>query len=139
VVAAATDLAVDADVPALKEITVNPAVNPAVDTARPATGVPTTLDRVRQAWAEVLDVETVPTDSNFFEAGGDSLLLIVLLDQLNGMTDRDLEAADLFQHSTVEAQTALLDTPAAPRELVELGAGNRRGLIGRARRNQQGE
>lgn len=131
VVAAATDLAIDPDAPALKEIAVN--------IAPPATGEVATLDRVRQAWAEVLDVETVPTDLNFFEAGGDSLLLIVLLGRLNGMTERDLEAADLFQHSTVQAQTALLETPAAQRELAELGASNRRGLIGRARRNQQWE
>jgi aryl carrier-like protein len=92
-----------------------------------------TRDQVRLAWAEVLDVESVPDDVNFFELGGDSLLLIVLLERLNGMTDRDLEAADLFQHSTVTAQVELLTSPEAKRELVELGATNRRGLIGRAR------
>ncbi|MFD7660411.1 acyl carrier protein [Actinosynnema sp. NPDC059797] len=94
---------------------------------------------VRQAWAEVLDRTTVPDDANFFEVGGDSLLLIVLLERLNGMTDRELEAADLFQHSTVLAQVELLTSPAAPRELVELGATNRRGLLGRARRDGRGE
>ena len=67
-----------------------------------------TRDQVRLAWAEVLDVESVPDDVNFFELGGDSLLLIVLLERLNGMTERDLEAADLFQHSTVTAQVELL-------------------------------
>lgn len=98
-----------------------------------------TLDRVRQTWAEVLDVDTVPDDVNFFELGGDSLLLIVLLERLNGMTDRQLEAADLFQYSTVRTQTALLEQPDTKRELVELGATNRRGLLGRARRGDRGE
>jgi aryl carrier-like protein len=92
-----------------------------------------TRDQVRLAWAEVLDVESVPDDVNFFELGGDSLLLIVLLERLNGLTERDLEAADLFQHSTVGAQVELLTSPESKRELVELGATNRRGLLGRAR------
>lgn len=92
-----------------------------------------TRDQVRLAWAEVLDVESVPDDVNFFELGGDSLLLIVLLERLNALTERDLEAADLFQHSTVTAQVELLTSPETKRELVELGATNRRGLIGRAR------
>lgn len=99
-----------------------------------------TLDQVRRAWAEVLDVEAVPEHANFFEAGGDSLLLIVLLDRLNALTDRDLDAADLFQHSTIRAQAALLDAPDSadsPRAAVELGAINRRGLIGRAQRTGQ--
>ena len=92
-----------------------------------------TRDQVRLAWAEVLDVESVPDDVNFFELGGDSLLLIVLLERLNALTEHDLEAADLFQHSTVTAQVELLTSPETKRELVELGATNRRGLIGRAR------
>lgn len=106
---------------------------------RTATDPAATTEGVRQAWAEVLDRATVPDDVNFFELGGDSLLLIVLLERLNAMTGRDLEAADLFQHSTVRAQVELLTSPAAPRELVELGATNRRGLLGRARRAEAGE
>ncbi|MFC6092302.1 phosphopantetheine-binding protein [Saccharothrix lopnurensis] len=104
-----------------------------------ATDLAATTEGVRQAWAEVLDRTTVPDDVNFFEIGGDSLLLIVLLERLGGLTDRELEAADLFQHSTVRAQVELLTSPDAPRELVELGATNRRGLLGRARRTGQGE
>ncbi|MGC7102077.1 acyl carrier protein [Amycolatopsis lurida] len=96
------------------------------------------LDRVRDVWAEVLDVPTVAVDANFFEAGGDSVLLIVLLDQLNEMTDRVLEPPDLFQHSTVRAQAALLaggaEQPAAPQP----EPAGRRALLGRAQRGQNG-
>lgn len=94
------------------------------------------LDEVRRAWAEVLDVDTVPDDVNFFELGGDSLLLMVLLERLGGMTGRDLEAADLFQHSTVRAQAVLLTTPDVRHELVELGATSRQGLLGRTRQGR---
>jgi len=110
-----------------------------VNTFRPAANELSTLDRVRQAWAEALDVKTVPDDVSFFTAGGDSLLLIVLLERLNEMTDQDLEAADLFQHNTVLAQVALIDEPAAEHTLAELGATNRQALLGRARRAGQGK
>jgi amino acid adenylation domain-containing protein len=94
------------------------------------------LERVRQAWSDVLGTDAVPVGVNFFEAGGDSLLLIVLMDHLNGMTERELEAADLFQHSTVRAQAELLAAPAGSRELCVLGARDRHRLLGRARRDQ---
>ena len=51
------------------------------------------------------------------------------------MTGRDLKAADLFQHSTVTAQAELLaggaEVPAVPG-----GTAGRRGLLGRARRDE---
>lgn len=94
---------------------------------------PGVVDRVRQVWTEVLDVASVGDDVNFFEAGGDSILLILLLEKLNEMADRELEPPDLFQHSTVRAQAALLttggDTPAAPPPTADRSA-----LLGRARR-----
>lgn len=95
------------------------------------------LVEVERAWAEVLDIEVVPLDMSFFEAGGDSLLLIILLDRLNSVaTDRELEAADLFEHSTVRAQAEMLARPRTTREMTVLGAHDRRQLLGRARRSQ---
>lgn len=75
------------------------------------------LDRVRDAWALVLgadDPAGVPLDTNFLEAGGTSLLLIMLWEELSEQTDRDLRVSDLFQHSTVRAQAALLAGEAEP-------------------------
>lgn len=100
--------------------------------------MPDFLDRVRDAWAEALDIEAdaVPLDESFFEAGGNSLLLLLLWERLNEMTARDLKAADLFQHSTVRAQTELLAEPERAPELSVLGpAAGRTNLLGRARRN----
>ncbi|GAA3390682.1 acyl carrier protein [Streptomyces roseoviridis] len=98
------------------------------------------LSRVRQAWADVLDLDSadeVPEDVNFLEAGGSSLLLIMLWEELDPLTERSLKVSDLFQHSTVKAQAALLaDASGAEEELTELGARNRGGLLGRARRDQ---
>jgi aryl carrier-like protein len=99
------------------------------------------LDDVRTAWAEVLDTREVPDDVNFFDVGGDSILLIVLLERLNALTGRDLEPPDLFQHSTVRAQAALLagtttttTTPATPATPAAATVPDRSALLGRARR-----
>lgn len=94
------------------------------------------LDGVRAAWAEVLDTHEVPDDVNFFDAGGDSILLIVLLDRLNALTGRALEPPDLFQHSTVRAQVALLTgtTETVTTETAAAAVPDRSALLGRARR-----
>lgn len=125
----AADLAAGPDCPVSKENPLRSAV-PAHTSDDPADFI----EPIRQAWAEVLDTETVPSDRNFFELGGDSLLLIVLLERLNTMTGRDLEAADLFNNSTIEGQARLLAGPDEQRELAELGATSRSRLVGRARR-----
>ncbi|WP_051831597.1 non-ribosomal peptide synthetase [Streptomyces violens] len=106
--AAAADLTTDLEAPVLTDATPGTvdATAPA-DAAVPADPAALT-EAIGAAWRDVLDVPAVPYDVNFFDAGGDSLLLIVLLDQLSGLTDRELDAADLFQHSTVHAQAALL-------------------------------
>jgi aryl carrier-like protein len=47
-------------------------------------------------------------DVNFFDAGGDSMLLMLLTDVLNETGDVWVDSVDLFQHSTVTAQADLL-------------------------------
>ncbi|WP_233611410.1 acyl carrier protein [Amycolatopsis sp. WAC 01376] len=101
---------------------------------------PDIVGKVRSAWADALDiaVETVPMEVNFFDAGGNSLLLLLLWEQLNGMTERDLRAADLFEHSTVRAQAALLGSEEATGP-AKLGGRERGRLLGMARRTQPTE
>jgi hypothetical protein len=94
------------------------------------------LAGVRAAWAEVLDTPEVPDDIGFFDVGGDSILLIVLLDRLNALTDRTLEPPDLFQHSTVRAQTALLAGTTETATTGRATVPNRSALLGRARRTE---
>jgi hypothetical protein len=102
---------------------------------------PELLAQVRQAWAEVLDSgdpDQVPLDVHFLEAGGSSLLLIMLWEQLTELTGRPLKVSDLFEHATVRAQAALLgagrgvdaDRPAA----AVPGAHDRRQLLARGRK-----
>ncbi|MFJ8677150.1 amino acid adenylation domain-containing protein [Streptomyces sp. NPDC093589] len=137
--AAAADLTTDPEALVLTDTSQNTTPQPAAPEAA-ATGPDTAelTERVGAAWREVLDVGSVPYDVNFFDAGGDSLLLIVLLEQLSGLTDRELDAADLFHHSTVQAQAVLLAGGAGTATATAAGrapaATGRARLLGRERR-----
>lgn len=72
------------------------------------------LQLVRQAWQDVLGIDAAPLDTGFFEAGGNSMLLVMLSDELSEQTGRELEVAELFRHDTVRAQARLLDPSYEP-------------------------
>jgi hypothetical protein len=96
---------------------------------------PDIVNKVRHAWRHALDADDVPVDVSFFEAGGDSLLLIILLDELNTLADDQLEAADLFQHSTVLEQADLITGGRRPVPVTAVGPRDRAALLNRARRD----
>lgn len=101
--------------------------------------------RVAAAWAEVLNTPTVPTDVNFFDLGGHSLAMFQLREALERHTGQCPPVVSLFRHTTVAAQTAMLQedsevpdgaearTPGARREAA------RRARTLRARRRATGQ
>ncbi|MBB1257771.1 condensation domain-containing protein [Streptomyces alkaliterrae] len=95
----------------------------------PAPPTDATEALVAAAWEEVLGRPVGP-DTGFFDAGGNSLLLIRLRDRLRAASGRRVEAADLFRHPTVRAMSALLAAPPAADSPAESGGSDR----GRARR-----
>ncbi|MER5632662.1 condensation domain-containing protein [Streptomyces nitrosporeus] len=70
------------------------------------------LDLVRSIWQEVLETDEVDDDVSFFESGGDSLLLVVLVEKLSQASGRMLRTVDLFRSATVSGQADLLVAPA---------------------------
>ncbi|HYW21094.1 MAG TPA: amino acid adenylation domain-containing protein [Nodularia sp. (in: cyanobacteria)] len=66
----------------------------------PRTPTESTLAKI---WAEVLNVENVGIHDNFFDLGGNSLLAVRLLDQINKQFDRDLPLSNLFLNQTIES------------------------------------
>jgi aryl carrier-like protein len=86
---------------------------------------------VRRIWSDVLDVDDVPLDVNFFEAGGDSLLFIVLVERINRVLGRELDAAELFAHGTVQSQMRMLSGPS-----IQVEPRERSSLLGRSRRDE---
>ncbi|MFE4546384.1 condensation domain-containing protein [Streptomyces sp. NPDC056785] len=70
------------------------------------------LELVRTLWREVLGTDDVDDDVSFFESGGDSLLLVVLVERLSQASGRALRTVDLFRSTTVSGQAELLTSPA---------------------------
>jgi len=100
-----------------------------------ATSAPTDAPtaKVAAAWAEVLNLPSVPTDVNFFELGGHSLTMFQLQDALESHTGSRPSIVALFRHTTVAAQAALIGQgdsgPAAAR-----GGGRRAAAMAARRR-----
>jgi len=64
--------------------------------------------RIRALWAEALGHDSFSSQDSFFEVGGDSARLAALHGALQGLTNRDLSLAELFDHPTVAAMAALV-------------------------------
>ncbi len=103
-------------------------------TAAHNNGAGSMLDRIRQAWAEVLDVDVAPVDVNFFEAGGDSLLLIVLLERSTSSRARTSRRLTCSSTARCSRRPSCSPAPQAGPEIVQLGAHDRGRLLGRSRR-----
>lgn len=102
----------------------------AADTAarpkEPAVGEPER--RVAACWAAVLGAEAGVTEG-FFDAGGNSLLIIHLREALRAEFGRDVQVIDLFRHPTIRAMATLLTGGAEPEAAVN---GSERGSARRA-------
>ncbi|WP_110514487.1 non-ribosomal peptide synthetase/type I polyketide synthase [Herpetosiphon llansteffanensis] len=64
---------------------------------------------VAEIWQTVLKLPSVNRDADFFELGGDSLLLIQVLTRLEGRVPVLPRAATLYQHSTLASFAQALD------------------------------
>jgi len=69
---------------------------------------------VAALWRQVLRRDAVGTEENFFDLGGNSLLLVELQERLRRRFGREISAIDLFQHPTVASQAALVATAGTP-------------------------
>jgi len=75
----------------------------------------TTLDTVRRAWMEVLELDDEPAeDSNFFEQGGDSMLLLDLLDQLRDAGGRSPSPRLLYAAPSLRGMAEVLEESVGP-------------------------
>lgn len=61
--------------------------------------------RVANIWKRVLKIERVGLHENFFDVGGHSLLVVQIQTALNAAFDRDVQIVELFNYTTVAAQT----------------------------------
>ena len=97
---------------------------------------------IAAVWREVLNLGSVGVDDNFFDLGGDSLLIAQVRSQLERSFGRPISIIDLFRYPTIAALAAFVDqADVGPASEVgrhrAIGAPNRdrlavrRGSIGR--------
>ncbi|MEH2372336.1 non-ribosomal peptide synthetase [Nostoc sp.] len=80
-----------------------------IDKAFIAPQTPTELT-LAKIWAEVLNVERVGIHDNFFDLGGDSLLTVRLLKQINKQFEYELPLSSLFLNPTIESLATSLSS-----------------------------
>jgi D-alanine--poly(phosphoribitol) ligase subunit 1 len=60
------------------------------------------VSTLQAIWAEALNLPAVPTDANFFDLGGTSLLLVQIHAAIKARLGRDLALNDLFANPTLD-------------------------------------
>jgi amino acid adenylation domain-containing protein len=75
-------------------------------------------------WADLLGIDRVGIDDNFFDLGGNSLLSIQAVAQLEGHGLK-LPIVKLYQHPTIKACAAFLDGTGTSRSPAEMAAARR--------------
>lgn len=68
--------------------------------------------RLAEVWRQVLGVEDPGVHDNFFDLGGNSILLLGVLTALRDQGENELSMVDLFRHPTIAALAARLERPA---------------------------
>ena len=93
---------------------------------------------IAAVWQEVLGVKTVGTHDNFFDLGGQSLLLAKVWSKLRGQFQREPTMLDLFHYPTIAALARSMMEQDMPTS-VGLGAGvqSERRKSGQERLRQQ--
>jgi phthiocerol/phenolphthiocerol synthesis type-I polyketide synthase E len=69
--------------------------------------------QVAQIWRDLLGVEQVGLDDDFFDLGGQSLMIVQLTRELRRIGGAELTAKDVIQAATVAGMAALLDAGSA--------------------------
>jgi amino acid adenylation domain-containing protein len=74
---------------------------------------------IASVWNEVLGVEGLGAGDNFFDVGGNSLLLVRVQSKLRSLVKREVSVLDLFKHSTIGALASHLSAAETSKPLYE--------------------
>jgi amino acid adenylation domain-containing protein len=77
---------------------------------------------ISDIWSGVLDMDELGAQSNFFDLGGNSLLITQVRSRLESALSRDISVMDLFQYPTISALARFLDDGEPESGLLEAAA-----------------
>jgi hypothetical protein len=69
---------------------------------------PELIDLVRSVWRDTFESDPGDDDTGFFEAGGDSFLLFVLIRNLSEASGLAVKTIDIVRADSIRGQAALL-------------------------------
>ncbi|HWX43332.1 MAG TPA: condensation domain-containing protein, partial [Blastocatellia bacterium] len=75
--------------------------------------------KIAAVWRELLKAENVGLNDNFFDLGGNSLLMARACGELRTALDRDISVIDMFRHPSVGALARYLSQPQPERPSLE--------------------
>jgi amino acid adenylation domain-containing protein len=70
--------------------------------------------KLAQIWSEVLKIQRIGTDENFFEIGGHSMIAVTLMVKIEKELGKRLPLAILFDHSNIHDMAQLLEKEVKP-------------------------
>ncbi|HEX2642239.1 MAG TPA: amino acid adenylation domain-containing protein, partial [Thermoanaerobaculia bacterium] len=70
-------------------------------------------EKIAEAWRELFGLDQVGVHDNFFDSGGNSLLIVKLHSRLQKVLGREFPLVEIFQHPTISALAASLGAGAA--------------------------
>jgi acyl-coenzyme A synthetase/AMP-(fatty) acid ligase/acyl carrier protein len=114
-----------------------------VSETSPSVGAASELEqKIADVWKRLLRVERVGLDDNFFDLGGDSLLLIAVQSNLQKELQLEIPIMDLFEFTTIRLLAARLNKAHGPAEPsfgdVQLQAQKQRDAFARERERRNG-
>ncbi|WP_349409515.1 amino acid adenylation domain-containing protein [Pseudalkalibacillus sp. SCS-8] len=66
-------------------------------------------EKLYEIWQEVLKTSSIGVDDNFFEVGGNSILLVSLHQKLTEAFEKDIEIADLFSNPSISSLAQFIE------------------------------
>lgn len=72
------------------------------------------VSELSRTWRRLLGKDSIGTDENFFDLGGDPWLAIQLLDEIKKVTGRSFSPLVIYQAPTIASLAAFLEAPKTP-------------------------
>lgn len=77
-------------------------------------------ETVKDIWKDVLEIEEVDSNTNFFDIGGNSLLLVQVQSKINSKFGIEVPLVDMFQYPTINTMANSIENVYLPGEMPSI-------------------